>query len=49
MGGIRNKKSYQFKTKHTTPLINNLEIKKFFKDKDKEREIGIIDLINQLV
>jgi len=29
----------------TTPLINNLEIIKVFKDKDKEEEASIIDLI----
>jgi len=29
----------------TTPLINNLEIIKVFKDKDKKEEVGIIDLI----
>jgi len=29
----------------TTPLINNLEIIKIFKDKDKEEEVSIINLI----
>jgi len=29
----------------TAPLINNLEIIKVFKDKDKEEEVSIIDLI----
>jgi len=28
-----------------TPLINNLEIIKVFKDKDKEEEVSIIDFI----
>jgi len=27
------------------PLINNLEIIEVFKDKDKEKEVSIIDLI----
>jgi len=30
----------------TIPFINNLEIIKVFKDKDKEEEVSIIDLIN---
>jgi len=30
----------------TTPLINNLEITKVFKDKDEEEEVSVIDLIN---
>jgi len=30
----------------TAPFINNLEIIKVFKDKDKEEEVSIIDLIN---
>ena len=34
---------------HSTPLINNLEIEKLFKDKNKEEKAGITDLINQLV
>jgi len=29
----------------TTPLINNLKITKVFKDKDKEKEASITDLI----
>jgi len=29
----------------TAPLINNLEIIEVFKNKDKEKEISIIDLI----
>jgi len=32
----------------TAPLINNLKITKIFKDKDKEEEASIIDLINQV-
>ena len=32
----------------TTPLINDLETK-FFKDKDKEKEVGVINLINRIV
>jgi len=30
----------------TTPFINNLEIIKVFKDKDKEEEVSVINLIN---
>jgi len=30
----------------TAPLINNLEIIKVFKDKDKEEEVSVIDFIN---
>jgi len=30
----------------TAPLINNLEIIKVFKDKDKEEEVSVMDLIN---
>ena len=41
IGGIRND------TGHSTPLINNLEIK-FFEDKI-EGEVGITDLINRIV
>ena len=48
IGGIRNNKSHQIKLGHSTPLINNLETK-FFKDKDKEEEVGIIDFINRIV
>ena len=33
---------------HSTPLINNLETE-FFKDKNKEKGVGIIDLINRIV
>jgi len=34
------------KESSTTPLINNLEIIKVFKDKDKKEETSITDLIN---
>jgi len=30
----------------TAPFINNLEIIKVFKDKDKEKEASVIDFIN---
>jgi len=30
----------------TAPFINNLEITKVFRNKDKEEEVSIIDLIN---
>ena len=29
--------------------MNNLEIKKLFKDKDKEEGVGITDFINRIV
>jgi len=29
-----------------TPLIDNLEITKVFKDKDKEEEVSVMDFIN---
>ena len=35
-------------SEYNTPLINNLETK-FFKNKDKEEGVGIIDLINRIV
>ena len=31
------------------PLINNLEIKKLFKDKNKEEEVSVINFINRIV
>ena len=31
------------------PLINNLEIRDFFKNKNGEEEVGIIDFINRIV
>ena len=46
--GIRNNKSHQIKSGHSTPLINNLETK-FFKDKNKEEGVNITDLINRIV
>ena len=49
IGGIRNKEGHQVKTGHSTPLINDLEIKELFKDKDKEEGTGVIDLINRIV
>ena len=49
IGGIRNEKSYQIKIGHSTPLINNLEIEKLFKDKDKEKGVSVTDLINRIV
>jgi len=30
----------------TAPFINNLEIIKIFKDKDKEEEVSVMDFIN---
>ena len=49
MEGIKNKKSYQIETEYSTPLINNLELKKLFKDKNKEGGVGITDFINRIV
>ena len=46
--GIRNKEGYYINIRHSTPLINNLEIK-FFKDKKIEGGVGIINLINRIV
>ena len=31
------------------PLINNLKIRIIFKDKAKEKRVGVIDLINRIV
>ena len=31
---------------HSIPLVNNLEIKELFKDKDKKEEVGVIDFIS---
>jgi len=36
----------QIKKDSTVSFINNLEIMKIFKDKDKEEEASIIDFIN---
>jgi len=33
----------------TIPLINNLEIIEVFKDKNKEEEVSVIDLIKQVL
>ena len=33
---------------YSTPLINNLKTK-FFKDEDKEKGVGVTDLINRIV
>ena len=49
MGGIRNKEGYQIKIGYSIPLINNLEIKELFKNKNKEEGVGITDLINRIV
>jgi len=32
-----------------TPLINNLKIIEVFKDKDKEEEVSVTDLIKQVL
>jgi len=37
------------KESSTTPFINNLEIIKVFKDKDKEEEVSVMDFINQVL
>ena len=34
------------KEKSTIPFINNLEIIKIFKDKDREEKASVIDFIN---
>ena len=34
---------------YSTPLVNNLEIEELFKDENKEKGVGVINLINQLV
>ena len=34
---------------YSTPLINNLEIKTIFKDKAKEKGVGVMDFINRIV
>ena len=47
--GIKNKESHQIKTGHSILLINNLEIKELFKNKDKEEEVGVTDLISRIV
>ena len=47
--GIRNEEGYQIETRYSTPLINNLEIKELFKDKDKKEGVGVTDLISRIV
>ena len=49
IGGIRNEESQQIKIGYSTPLINNLEMEELFKDKDKEKGVGITDLISRIV
>ena len=46
--GIRNNKSHQINTEHSTPLINNLETK-FFKDKEIKEKASVTNLINRIV
>ena len=43
--GIRNKGGYQINLGQHTPLINDLEIKIIFKDKAKEKGVGVTDFI----
>ena len=45
IGGIRNNKGYQIKSKKAIPLINNLEIGSIFKDENKEKWDSVMDLI----
>ena len=45
IAGIKNNKGYQIKLGHCISLINNLEIRIVFKDKAREEEVGITDLI----
>ena len=47
--GIKNNKSHQIKLGHCIPLINNLEIRIIFKNKVREKEVGITDLIYWIV
>ena len=44
MGSIRNI-GYQIKEGYTIPLVNDLEIEGIFKDKDREGESSITDLV----
>ena len=44
MGGIRNI-GYLIKKEYTIPLVDNLEIRGSFKDKDREGKSSIIDLV----
>ena len=34
---------------YSTPLINNLEIRTIFKDKAKEKGVGVTDFIYQII
>ena len=45
MEGIRNKKGYWVKIRHSTPFINDLEIEELFKDEDEEEGASVIDFI----
>jgi len=49
MGGIVKNKDRQIKSGNTTPLINDLEMQKVFKDKDGEKGGSVTDLINRLI
>ena len=46
--GIRNNKDYEINIGYSTPLINNLKTK-FFKNKEIEKGVGIINFINRIV
>ena len=48
MGNIKSK-DYQIEPKGTIPQINDLRIEDIFKDKAKEKGIGVTNLINGLV
>ena len=47
--GIRNKKGYYIKSGYSIPLINNLEIKELFKDKNRKKGVNVTNLINRIV
>jgi len=49
IGGIIKEEDHQIESGNTIPLIDDLEMQDVFKDKDKERGDGIMDLINRLV
>ena len=46
MRGLRNKEGYWVNLGYNTPLINNLEIKELFKNKNKEKGVSVIDFIS---
>ena len=46
---IIREEDHQIKSGNTTPLIDNLEMQDVFKDEDKKRRDGVIDLISGLV